>query len=83
MTPREGDPLGMLDGDPMHVTIAAEPGDLVLAGSASAFSASAVGRVASALQNDPNVPPAVLAALLTEPASKAGVGAVALALRIR
>ena len=40
-------------------------------------------RVASALQNDPNAPPAVLAALLTEPASKAGVGAVALALRIR
>jgi hypothetical protein len=39
--------------------------------------------VASALQNDSNVPPAVLAALLTEPASKAGVGAVALALRIR
>lgn len=83
MTPREGDSNGMLDGDPTHVTIVAEPGDLVLAGSASAFSASAVGRVATALQNDPNLPPAVLAALLTEPANKAGVGAVALALRIR
>ncbi|MEZ4246943.1 MAG: hypothetical protein R3B99_01680 [Polyangiales bacterium] len=63
------------------MTIAAEPGDLVLAGSASAFSASAVGRVASALQND-SVPPAVLAALLGA-RGKAGVGAVALALRIR
>lgn len=83
MTPREGDALGMLEGDPTYVAVAAEPGDLVLAGSASAFSASAVGRVAAALQSDSNVPPAVLAALLTEPASKAGVGAVALALRIR
>ncbi|MCA9611578.1 MAG: hypothetical protein H6721_19280 [Sandaracinus sp.] len=83
MTPREGDTHGLLEGDPTYVTVAAEPGDLVLAGSASAFSASAVGRVASALQNDSRVPPAVLAALLTEPAAKAGVGAVALALRIR
>ena len=83
MTPREGDTLGLLEGEPTYVAIPAEPGDLVLAGSASAFSASAVGRVATALQNDPHVPPAVLAALLVEPAGRAGMGAVALALRIR
>ncbi len=83
MTPRESDPQGLLEGEPTYVSVPAEPTDLVLAGSASAFSASAVGRAATALQSDPHLPPPVLAALLVEPAGRAGIGAVALALRIR
>lgn len=83
MTPRETNPHGLLEGEPTYVSISAEPTDLLLAGSASAFSASAVGRVATALQSDPHLAPSVLAAVLVEPAGRAGIGAVALALRIR
>ncbi|MBX3248459.1 MAG: hypothetical protein KF901_14865 [Myxococcales bacterium] len=83
LTPREHGEGGILEGEPARLTFAPDPGDLVLAGSASAFSAEAIGRVAAVLASDPNTPPAVLAALLTEPAEQAGVGAVALAMRIR
>ncbi len=83
LTPRDERPEGLIDGQPTLARLALDAGDLVLAGSSSAFSTRSVGRVASVLQSDPDVPPAVLASLLAEPARKAGVGAGALALRIR
>ncbi len=55
--------------------------DLVLFGSETAFSTTAIGRVATVLQDDPLSPTSVLASLLTEPAFKAGQGAAAGAVR--
>lgn len=83
LTPRDDNDAGLIDGQTTLARLALDAGDLVLAGTASAFSTRSVGRVASVLQSDPDVPPAVLASLLTDPARKAGVGAGALALRIR
>ncbi|HJL01727.1 MAG TPA: hypothetical protein RMH85_15350 [Polyangiaceae bacterium LLY-WYZ-15_(1-7)] len=83
LTPREPSRAGLLEGDTFTTTQPVHPGDLILAGSASAFSTSSVGRVASVLQSDPKAPPSVLAGLLTDPARKAGVGAAAVALRLR
>ncbi len=84
LTPREQDPnAGLLAGTPTTVSAALDPGDLVLAGTSTAFSSSAVGRVATVLQTDPATPPSVLASLLVEPARQAGAGAAALALKVR
>ncbi|MEM9074638.1 MAG: hypothetical protein AAGE52_39450 [Myxococcota bacterium] len=83
ITPRVDHESGLLDG---RIATASEPlngGDLVMAGSASAFSTRAVGRVSAVLQGDPQTPPAVIANLLTDPARKAGVGAAAVVLRAR
>lgn len=83
LTPREDPPEGLLRGVPVRCSVAIEPEDVILAGSVSAFSVRAIGKLASVLEADPRTAPPVLASLLTEPASRAGVGAVALALRIR
>lgn len=74
---------GLLNSETLHYEHSIEPGDLILAGSESAFSTAAVSRVAAVIQDDANTSSAVLASLLTEPARKAGVGAVAVAIRIR
>jgi len=83
LTPRNASQEGLIDGTAATTVSRLEPGDLLLAGSASAFSTASVGRVASVLQSDANTPPSVLVNLLTDPARKAGVGGVALALRVR
>ncbi|MEM1417043.1 MAG: PP2C family serine/threonine-protein phosphatase [Myxococcota bacterium] len=84
MTPRDQDPaLGILQGTPATTSTVLDPGDLVLAGTSTAFSVSAVGRVATVLQTDPQTPPSVLASLLVEPARKAGAAAAAIALKVR
>lgn len=82
MSPREQSE-GMLEGQPLKTSAPINAGDLILAGSESAFSTRAVGRVAAVLQTDPKTPPSVLATLLTDPARKAGVGAAAVVLRAR
>lgn len=74
---------GLLNSESLNYEHNIEPGDLILAGSESAFSTAAVSRVAAVIQDDPNTSAAVLAALLTEPARKAGMGAAAVAIRIR
>lgn len=83
LTPRDDPPVGLLEAKAATCTVRLDPGDLLMAGSVSAFSTRAIGRVASVLERDSNTPPSVLATLLTEPAAKAGVGAVAVVLRIR
>ncbi len=83
LTPREDPPEGLREGTPVRCSVALEPGDVVLAGSVSAFSVQAVAKLASVLEADPRTPPSVLATLLTEPAAKAGVGAAGLVLRVR
>jgi len=83
LTPREDPDRALLGGSATHCETPIQPGDLILAGSVSAFSVPAIGRLASVLDADPTTPPSVLASLLTEPAAKAGVGAVAAVLRIR
>lgn len=82
LTPREEVSTGLLFAEPVRCNTALEPGDLVLAGSVSAFSVRAVAKVASVLEDDPRTPTAVLASLLSEPAATAGVGAAAIVLRI-
>lgn len=83
LTPRDRPPDALLRGTPFRSRSPLYPGDVVLAGSESAFSQEAVGRVAALLGEDPDASPALLANLLTEPAATAGAGAVAIVLRIR
>ncbi|MBZ0119887.1 MAG: hypothetical protein K8H88_23060 [Sandaracinaceae bacterium] len=83
LTARDEPAGGLLRARPCECSIALEPGDLVLAGSLTAFSTSSIARAVSVLAADPETTPAVLASLLTEPAGKAGVGAAALVLRVR
>lgn len=59
-----------------------EPGDLVMAGSVTAFSMRSIAQVVTVLQDDPRTEPPILASLLTEPAAQAGVGAAAVVLRM-
>ena len=59
-----------------------EPGDLVLAGSATAFSVRAIAQVVTVLSEDARTGPAVIASLLTEPAGQAGAGAAAAVVRV-
>lgn len=81
LTPRDTPDAGLIDGDRQVRSLLLDPGDLVFAGSATAFSTRAIGRVVSVLEKDPRTPPSVLATLLTDPAAKAGVGAAAVVLR--
>lgn len=82
LTPREEPTGGLLSTPPTRSTLALEPGDLVLAGSVSAFSVRGISRLSAVLDEDPNATPAVLVSVLTEPAALAGLGAAALALRV-
>jgi hypothetical protein len=59
-----------------------EPGDVVLAGSVSAFSTQAIEKVTRVLREDQAPTPQVLATLLTEPAAQTGAGALAIVLRV-
>lgn len=82
LTPRDEPTGGVLRARLAECTTPVEPGDLILAGSASAFSMRAISHVVGVLSQDPRTAPSVLASLLTEPAGQAGVGAVAIVLRI-
>ena len=83
LTPRDERDEGLLDGVAARCSSPISVGDIVLAGSATAFSVKAIAKLASVLEADPKTPPSVLASLLTEPAGHADVGAVAIALRIK
>ncbi len=82
LTPREETPNGVLRARFSHCSATLEPGDLVMAGSASAFSMKSIAQVVSVLQQDIKTPPAVLASLLTDPADQAGAGAAAIVMRV-
>lgn len=82
LTPREDEPEGLLRARPAVCREPLEPGDVILAGTVSAFSVRAIGKLASVLEADPKSPPAVLASLLVEPAARAGLGAAAIVLRV-
>ncbi len=83
LTPRDAGSEGVLRGR-SHLSVhPVDPKDLLLAGSASAFSTRSVGRVAAALESNRDTKPAVLVSLLIEPPRRAGLGASALALRLR
>jgi len=83
LTPRDEPGGGLLTARFDRSEAKLHSGELILAGSSSAFSAPAVEAAAEAVRRDPSVPPSVLAGLLTDPAAQAAVGAVALAARIR
>lgn len=83
LTARDEQRGGLLSARPSICSTPLEPGDLVLAGSVTAFSMSSIAKAVSVLNEDPNTAPAVLGNLLTEPAGKAGVGAAAVVLRVR
>lgn len=83
LTARDETSAGLLRARPTVCSTPVEPGDLVLAGSVTAFSTSSIAKAISVLGSDPETPPSVLASLLTEPAAKAGVGAAAVVLRVR
>lgn len=82
LTPREETPNGVLRARFAHCSATLEPGDLVMAGSASAFSVKSIAQIVSVLSQDIKTPPAVLAALLTDPADQVGAGAAAIVMRV-
>lgn len=82
LTPREDALTGILEAEATRASLPLEPGDLVLAGTVSAFSIRAVARLASVLEADPRAAPSVLVDVLVEPAALAGVGAAAAAIRV-
>jgi hypothetical protein len=82
LTPRDEAPGGILRSRVAHCGAPLEPGDLVLAGSATAFSVRAIAQVVTVLQQDPRTSPAVIASLLTDPAGQAGAGAAAAVIRV-
>lgn len=82
LTPRDEPKEGALRARISQCSTPLEPGDLVMAGSVSAFSVRSIAQVVTVLQDDPRAEPAVLASLLTEPASHAGSGAAAAVLRV-
>lgn len=82
LTAREEERGGLLRARPAICSTPVQPGDLVLAGSVTAFSMSSIAKAISVLAEDPNTAPAVIGSLLTEPGQRAGVGAAALVLRI-
>lgn len=82
LTPRDQPAEGLIGGEVVLAETVLDPDDLLLIGSASAFSEAAISRVGGVLRADAHAPPASLASLLTEPARRAGVGAAALAIRI-
>jgi hypothetical protein len=82
LTPREETASGVLRARLAHCSAMLEPGDLVMAGSATAFSVKSIAQVVSVLQQDSRTPPAVLASLLTDPADQAGMGAAAIVMRV-
>lgn len=82
LTARDEESGGLLRARPSICSTPVEPGDLVLAGSVTAFSMSSIAKAVSVLTEDPRTSVAVLGSLLTDPAGKAGVGAAAVVLRI-
>lgn len=83
ITSRDEEPGGLLVRTANESEIALEPNDLVIAGTLSAFSSSAVARVATVLENAADTAPSVIAQLLTEPAEQAGSGAAVVVFRVR
>lgn len=82
ISPRDEADRGILDAPIAESSMWLDPGDLIIAGSVSAFSTQAVARVASVLKQDPSTAPNVVATLLTEPAEGAGIGAASIVVRI-
>jgi len=82
LTAREEQPGGLLKSRPSICSTPVEPGDLIMAGSVTAFSMSSIARAISVLNEDPKTAPSVLGSLLTDPAGRAGVGAAAVVLRV-
>lgn len=81
LTPKEDPRDGLMHATPSACRWELAPGDLVLAGSVSAFSMRAIARLATIVESDRAAQPSVLASILTEPAAIAGIGAAALVLR--
>ena len=75
--------VGVLHGEPFHSQVALEPRDVLMLGSTTAFSPSAVAKIASVMQADAETPVSILATLMTEPAKATGAGAAAVVLRVR
>lgn len=83
LTPREDLDKGLLEAVTGRASTHLEPDDVVLVGSLSAFSTRSIEKLSSVLGADQKTAPAVLADVLTEPATRAGAGAAAIVLRVR
>lgn len=83
VSPKEEGRAGLLETAPAHARIPLEPGDLLMMGSSSAFSAQAVAKIATVLQADPETPVSVLATLMTEPARNIGAGGASVVVRVK
>lgn len=82
LTPRDEVRGGLIYAQSIRSELELRTGDIVLAGTPAAFSDRAVGRLSTVLDDAPQTDPSVLAALLTDPPSKAGIAAAAVAVRV-
>lgn len=82
LTNRDEAPVGLLRASPVHSSQLVSSGDLIIAGTETAFSTTAVEKLASTLEAAPQVSPTVVTNLLVDPARQAGRGAAAAALRV-
>lgn len=82
LTSRDDTAAGILVESPVRSRMPIEAGDIILAGSVSAFSTHAVSRITTILTADRDATPSTLASVLTEPAGKSGVGAAAVVVRL-
>lgn len=83
LTSRDEEPGGLLVRATTEAIVALEPSDLVLVGTLTAFTSSAVARVSDVLEHDPETAAQVIAQLLTDPAEQAGTGAAVAVIRAR
>lgn len=83
LSPREAGTEGLLRGTPAWCSKPLQGGDLIMTGSLSAFSQTAVSHVGEVLKREPGITPKAVTSMLIEPAEKSGTGAVALAIRVK
>ncbi len=83
LTGREAVSGGLAGGSPTTAEGSVQTGDVLLFGTESAFSERSVAAVSNALAENDQVGSVVLVRLLTAPAAESGVGASAIAVRIR
>lgn len=82
LSPRDDRAEGLLKAAPTWCAEETEPGDLLMAGSLTAFSEQALGPVRTQIESGFALPPRKVVEDLNKPAAAQGLGAVAIAFRV-
>lgn len=82
LTPRDEKPDGLVTGQPFRSGEHLEPLDIVVAGSATAFSQQAIAQFGAVIKTDNTPTPSVLAQILADPSAKSGAGSVVMIAKV-